>query len=142
MGKILQFIFNRAYVSACYLYHKMCPSLGIMHLFSSFFCANDGNIIINEKPKSLKILKSLVHANIPTFIVKVKFPFENISPHFYFIIGRTKPEESDPRYLISLSDEFLFFLPEWFRKPLRFGYNYDRMMASFEKCLLIKFFCF
>nr|XP_011412119.2 sodium-dependent multivitamin transporter-like isoform X1 [Crassostrea gigas] len=50
-----------------------------------------------------------------------------------FITGRTKPEESDPRYLISLSDEFLFFLPEWFRKPLRFGYNYDRMMVYKEK---------
>ncbi|XP_011412119.3 sodium-coupled monocarboxylate transporter 1 isoform X1 [Magallana gigas] len=50
-----------------------------------------------------------------------------------FLTGRTKPEESDPRYLISLSDEFLFFLPEWFRKPLRFGYNYDRMMVYKEK---------
>nr|XP_022341925.1 sodium-coupled monocarboxylate transporter 1-like [Crassostrea virginica] len=44
-----------------------------------------------------------------------------------FITGFTKPEESDPRYIVSLTDELFTFLPEWFRKPLRFGYNYNRM---------------
>ncbi|XP_056004499.1 sodium-dependent multivitamin transporter-like isoform X2 [Ostrea edulis] len=52
---------------------------------------------------------------------------------FSFLTGYTKPEESDPRYLISLTDELLFFLPEWIRKPLRFGYNYDRAKAYKEK---------
>lgn len=50
-----------------------------------------------------------------------------------FITGRTKPEDSDPRYLISLTDELFPFLPEWFRKPIRCGYNYDRMKVYEEK---------
>ncbi|XP_061171731.1 sodium-dependent multivitamin transporter-like [Saccostrea echinata] len=50
-----------------------------------------------------------------------------------FLTGYTKPEESDPRYLVSLTDELFSFLPEKIRKPLRFGYSYDRSKVYKEQ---------
>ena len=42
------------------------------------------------------------------------------------ILGRVTPEESNPMYLISLTDELFPFLPKSFRKWYRFGYSYDK----------------
>ncbi|KAL3847667.1 hypothetical protein ACJMK2_018567 [Sinanodonta woodiana] len=43
-----------------------------------------------------------------------------------FLTGPMKPEESDPRYLISFYDEIFCCLPLTIRKVLRCGYNFKR----------------
>ncbi|XP_071165366.1 sodium-coupled monocarboxylate transporter 1-like [Mytilus edulis] len=43
-----------------------------------------------------------------------------------FLTGYTKPEESNPMYLISIVDELFFFLPESVKKAMRLGYNYKK----------------
>ncbi|VDI35731.1 Hypothetical predicted protein [Mytilus galloprovincialis] len=50
-----------------------------------------------------------------------------------FLTGYTKPEESNPLYLISAVDEFFFFLPKSVKKVMKFGYIYKKTEIHEEK---------
>ncbi|XP_076096449.1 sodium-coupled monocarboxylate transporter 1-like isoform X1 [Mytilus galloprovincialis] len=50
-----------------------------------------------------------------------------------FLTGYTKPEESNPLYLISAVDEFFFFLPKSVKKVMKFGYIYKKIEIHEEE---------
>ncbi|XP_052104371.1 sodium-coupled monocarboxylate transporter 1-like [Mytilus californianus] len=79
--------------------------------------------IVDKIPSGIDYFYSIAY---PWFGVIGIFTVLIVGSIFSFLTGYTKPEESNPMYLISIVDELFFFLPESVKNVMKLGYNYKK----------------